>query len=199
MPDNETPTTPTDPRSLIDTQAIAAADAARDAVLAAHRDAEAALEAATKALAAATAKADAAAATNGDLMGAEAEVQHAELTVRAMTRRASAAAAAAAEAPTTHRRAVGLAHRRAIFHAIEQRAVACRAHEVAIAAAEAARRDFDEALQSLRDYSNAGAPIAYAVGNAARDIRSEVVERQFWTAQNYDTANERFIFLGEST
>jgi len=195
MPIDTTTTEAPDPASLIDADAIRAANAARDATHAANREAQKAFDAAKAGLAAAVAKADAAAATGTDLLAAEAEVQAAELALRAAERRAKATGAAAADAPREHRAAVGRAHRHAAFDAISRRIAACAAAEEADRAKKAAESALASATKDLMYFVNLGCQIRGGL-DAPQYLRSEAAERQFWVANNVDIEN-RLFYSGE--
>jgi hypothetical protein len=194
MSDETTPDPAMTP-ALIDHDAIRAANAARAATETRHREAQAALAKAELALRDANVAAHCAARDGGDVAGAEDAVQNAERSLRIAQRVATAAESAFAEAPDTHRQAVGLAHRHAVFDAIERRLAAIRAHEAALAAIATAKADFEAATADLLKCVNVGAPLRGGL-EAPRVMPTAEREVHFWRANNVDVSSRTF-FAGD--
>jgi len=180
-------TTPPDPAELIDHEAVARANAARDATHAAHRAAQAAVADAEDAVKAANEVADLAVATGGDAMAAERAVADAEMTLRAAKRRLSAAAQAVTEAPYLHREAVGAAHAAAAREAVRQTLAAYRVAADAKAMIAAAERRVQDLQIELNTFFNVGARLPNMAVNRPGILREPEGEIRFW-------ANSGFTF-----
>ena len=180
-----TDTVMTAPPGLIDHEAVAQAAAARDATLRRAHEARLAHARAEADLAAANRAADDAAAMGGDLHTSQDRVDAAERAAKIAARVLTAAEAAAAQAPRAHRAALGAAHLGAAFDAIHRRLAAIRAHEAALAAAQAAKVAFSTATDDLLRYANLGTDIRGAI-DAPRVLPSLSHEIAHWRGNQVD-------------